>query len=155
MFTRDHLKALREEYRRTHPPGPPIPRVRIWEVRYRELYDDTHMYKDFTRPISLLFPAPSSIDFALSVVRERYKESDTPIDIDSVRHVSKAEYIRWLAGKVNLTDESGRQLTPKRYADEAVRRVEGWSGENRPDSIRSKDILRLVPPPTKTTGSCP
>jgi len=146
MFTREQLKSIREQYKRTHKPGPAIPIVRIWEVRYRELYDDTHMYDDFRITIPLIFPGPSTIDFALQTIRERYKQSDTPIDIVSVRSVSKAEYIRWLSGKVRLTDDAGRPIMPKRFAEQRIRFVLSLLETHGRKPIRSKDVLRLVPP---------
>jgi len=146
MFTREQLKSIREQYKRTHKPGPAIPIVRIWEVRYRELYDNTHMYDDFRITIPLIFPGPSTIDFAVQTIRDRYKQSDTPIDIVSVRTVSKAEYIRWLSGKVGLTDHAGRPITPKRFAEQRIRLVVGLLETHGRKPIRSKDVLRLVAP---------
>jgi hypothetical protein len=146
MFTREQLKSIREQYKRAHKPGPAIPIVRIWEVRYRELYDDTHMYDDFRITIPLMFPGPSTIDFAVQTIRDRYKPSDTPIDIVSVRTVSKAEYIRWLSGKVGLTDDAGRPTTAKRFAEQRIRLVVGLLETHGRKPIRSKDVLRLVPP---------
>jgi hypothetical protein len=39
MFTREQLKSIREQYKRSHKPGSAIPLVRIWEVRYRRIVD--------------------------------------------------------------------------------------------------------------------
>ena len=146
MFTREQLKSIREEYKKSQKPGPPVATVRIWEVRYRELYDDKHMYVDFRGTISLVFPGLAGIDFAVETVRDRYRKSETPIDIVSVRAVSKAEYIRWLTGKVGLSDDSGRPVTPKRFAEERIGFVLGLVETSGSKPIRSKDVLRLVPP---------
>ena len=146
MFTREQLKSIREQYKRSEKPGPAISIVRIWEVRYRELYDDTHMYNDFRVTIPLIFPGLSIIDFAVHTIRDRYKQSDTPIDIVSVRTVSKAEYIRWLSGKVRLTDDAGRPIMPKRFAEQRIRFVLSLLETHGRKPIRSKDVLRLVPP---------
>jgi hypothetical protein len=140
------LKSIREQFKKGQKPGPPVPTVRIWEVRYRELYDDKHMYVDFKGTISLVFPGSAAIDFAVETIRDRYRKSETPIDIVSVRAVSKAEYIRWLTGKVGLTDDAGRPLTPKRVAEERIRFVLGLLETSGGKPIRSKDVLRLVPP---------
>jgi hypothetical protein len=146
MFTREQLNSIREQYKRDHKPGPPVPTVRIWEVRYRELYDETHLYDDFRTTIPLVFPGSSAIDFAVQAIRERYKQSETRIDIVSVRTVSKAEYIRWLTRKVGLTDDSGRPTTPKRFAEQRIRFMLGLLETSGRKPIRSKDVLRLVPP---------
>jgi hypothetical protein len=146
MCTREQLTSIREQYKKSHKPGPAVPTVRIWEVRYRELYDETHMYDDFRTTIPLVFPGAAAIDFAVQTIRDHYKRSETPIDIVSVRTVSKAEYIRWLSGKVGLTDDSGRSITPKRFAEQRIRFMLGLLEANGRTPIRSKDVLRLVPP---------
>ena len=146
MFTREQLTSIRERYKKSHKPGPAVPTVRIWEVRYRELYDETHMYDDFRTTIPLVFPGSAAIDFAVQAIHDRYKRSETPIDIVSVRTVSKAEYIRWLSGKVGLTDDAGRPIPPKRFAEERIRFVVGLIETHGRTPIRSKDVLRLVPP---------
>jgi hypothetical protein len=51
------------------------------------------MYVDFRGTVSLVFPGLAAIDFAVDTSRGRYEQSETPIDIVSVRAVSKAEYI--------------------------------------------------------------
>jgi len=104
------------------------------------------MYDDFRTTIPLVFPGSAAIDFAVQTIRDHYKRSETPIDIVSVRTVSKAEYIRWLSGKVGLTDDSGRSITPKRFAEQRIRFMLGLLEANGRTPIRSKDVLRLVPP---------